>query len=82
MDRQLVLYWYQAHSRIVASEYWAKFYLTADAIRMNRGDGALVRIVTPIGRGEDPAVATQRATLFAQTILPRCRWPQPVLCEP
>ena len=71
MDRQLVLYWYQAHSRVVASEYWAKFYLTADAISMNRSDGALVRVLTPIGRGEDPAIATKRATQFAQTILPR-----------
>ncbi|MFY9948135.1 MAG: exosortase C-terminal domain/associated protein EpsI, partial [Candidatus Sulfotelmatobacter sp.] len=44
--RKLVLYWYWAHDRGVASEYWAKFYLVKDAIRMNRSDGALVRITT------------------------------------
>ena len=44
--RKLVLYWYWAHDRGVASEYWAKYYLVKDAIRMNRSDGALVRITT------------------------------------
>jgi len=44
--RKLVLYWYWAHDRGVASEYWAKYYLVADSIRMNRSDGALVRITT------------------------------------
>jgi len=33
-DRQLVLYWYWAHNRAVASEYWAKIYLVTDSIRM------------------------------------------------
>src|SRR5271165_1813028 len=26
-ERELVLYWYWAHDRALASEYWAKFYL-------------------------------------------------------
>ena len=46
-DRQVVLYWYQAHGRVVASEYWAKVYLVTDAISMNRTDGSLVRVITP-----------------------------------
>ena len=70
MDRQLVLYWYQAHGRVVANEYWAKFYLVVDAIRLNRSDGALVRVVTPLGIGESKASAQQRAVEFARTILP------------
>ena len=48
LDRQLVLYWYQAHGRIVASEYWGKVYTVVDAIRLNRSDGAMVRIIVPI----------------------------------
>lgn len=71
LDRQFVLYWYQAHNRAVASEYWAKFYLVADAIRMNRTDGALVRIVTPITGDETMQQAQVRAVSFAQTIYPR-----------
>ena len=48
LDRQLVLYWYQAHGRVVASEYWSKFFLIRDAVRLNRTDGALVRVIAPI----------------------------------
>ena len=46
LQRQLVFYWYQAHSRTVASEYWARYYLVSDSIRLNRSDGALVRVST------------------------------------
>ena len=69
-ERQLVLYWYQAHGRVVASEYRAKFYLVADAIRMNRTDGSLVRIDTPIAAGEDSSAAEARAASFARQIIP------------
>lgn len=67
-DRELVLYWYQAHNRIVASEYAAKFYLIKDSIVMNRSDGALVRIVTPIAAGEGWQQAQNRAVHFAQSL--------------
>jgi EpsI family protein len=69
-DKQLVVYWYQAHGRTVASEYAAKFYLIADAMRMNRSDGALVRLITPIASGEDSKGAEQRLVAFAQNIGP------------
>lgn len=69
-DRQLVIYWYQAHGRSIASEYWARFYLMADAMRMNRTDGALIRIVTPIEYGESEESAEERAVQFAQQIAP------------
>jgi EpsI family protein len=69
-DRQLVLYWYQSHSRVIASEYWAKVYLVGDAVRMNRTDGALVRIVTPLSGDETAEDAQQRAVAFAQEISP------------
>jgi EpsI family protein len=69
-ERLLVLYWYQAHGRVVASEYWAKFYMVADAIRDNRTDGALVRIITPLASGEEVQAGQRRAVEFAQAILP------------
>jgi EpsI family protein len=47
-DRSVVLYWYQTHKRIIASEYWAKFWLVADSIRYRRSDTALVKIVVPV----------------------------------
>lgn len=70
LDRQLVLYWYQEHGRAVASEYWAKFYLVADAIRLNRSDGALVRFMTPIAQGETVASAEQRSLALIKDVDP------------
>jgi EpsI family protein len=58
-DRSLVLYWYQSRDRVVASEYTAKFWVMADAIRLNRTDTALVRVVVRIDNGDaDEAART------------------------
>lgn len=70
MDRLVVLYWYQAHGRVVASEYWAKFYLVADSIRLNRSDGAMVRLITAVAPGETPEDAERRVVDFSSQILP------------
>ena len=51
-SRDLVLYWYQTHGRIVASEYWAKFWLVADGVRHRSTDGAMIRIWTTAEDGE------------------------------
>ena len=69
-SRQLVLYWFWAHDRGVASEYWAKFYLVADSIKMNRSDGSLVRITTPMLAGETAEQAEQRILPFASEVMP------------
>jgi EpsI family protein len=68
--RQFVLYWYQAHGRSVASEYAAKVYMVADALRMNRTDGALVRVITPIAPNEDTSAARERAEGFTRQVAP------------
>jgi EpsI family protein len=68
--KEFVIYWYEAHGRSVASEYWAKFYLVADAMRMNRTDGALVRIITPIMSHEGESQAKARAEGFAAELAP------------
>jgi EpsI family protein len=49
--RSLVLYWYQSHGRSVASEYKARAYTIVDAIRYNRTDTAMVRVVVPVMAG-------------------------------
>jgi EpsI family protein len=69
-DRQLVLYWFQAHGRAVASEYWAKYYLIADSISMNRSDGALVRLMSPMLPGESPDAAQARVMNLGSQVLP------------
>jgi len=70
VERQLVLYWYWAHDRGVASEYWAKFHLVADSIRMNRSDGALIRVTTPLKRGGNANMADERLLSFAGQVVP------------
>jgi EpsI family protein len=72
IDRQLVLYWYQSHGRIVASEYWGKAYSVYDAIRLNRTDAALVRITAPVleGRPEGVPAAEREAVAFVQDAFP------------
>ena len=69
-DRLLVLYWYLAHDRAVASEYWAKIYLVTDSIRMNRSDGSLVRLNTRMLPGESVEAAMARLTPFAGQVVP------------
>lgn len=69
-NRQVVLYWYEAHGRILASDYRAKFYLAWDAMRLNRTDGSMVRVITPVENGEDVASAKDRAVGFAEQVLP------------
>lgn len=69
-DRDVVLYWYQAHGRVTPSEYWAKIYLVTDAIRMNRTDGALVRVVVPVPSTLPVQTSERDAVQFADEILP------------
>jgi EpsI family protein len=72
LDRTLVLYWYQSHGRTVASEYWSKLFLIRDAVRMNRTDAALVRIIAPIQpNAEDGEMRAERqATDFVKALFP------------
>jgi len=67
-SRMLVFYWYQAHGRTTPSEYSAKWFLATDAIRMNRTDGALVRVSTQIETAEENADA--RSVQFVHEFLP------------
>jgi EpsI family protein len=68
--KELVIYWYQAHGRSIPNEYVAKGYLVADAIRMNRTDGALVRVITQIMPSESFDNARARAVYFTQQMAP------------
>jgi EpsI family protein len=69
LDRQLVLYWYQSHGRVIPSEYTGKIYMVVDAISMHRTDAALVRVITPLGESSENA-AERRAVSFVQQLFP------------
>ncbi len=67
--RNMVLYWYQSHGRIVASEYLAKFLLISDGLKSRPTDGAMIRIWTTANDGE--ASAQARAVEFAHSVYPQ-----------
>jgi EpsI family protein len=70
--KQVVLYWYQSQGRVVASEYASKVYMVLDAMRTNRTDASLVRVIvptadlTPTAEGE----AERSAVEFVQGMFP------------
>jgi EpsI family protein len=57
-DRALMIYWYQGRGRAVASEYWGKIYTVLDSVRRRRSDGAMVRIMVPMGNSQEEAQKT------------------------
>jgi EpsI family protein len=65
-ERSLVMYWYQSRDRAIASEYTAKFWVVVDAMRLNRTDTALVRVVVPIVN-RDEAAADKAAADFIRS---------------
>jgi EpsI family protein len=72
---QVVLYWYQSHGRVVASEYMGKIYTVLDALRTNRTDAALVRVISPIPNNTpskaEAEIEAERATVeFTQALFP------------
>jgi EpsI family protein len=68
LDRQVALYWYQSHGRVVASEYRSKILMVYDAVRLNRSDAALIRVISPVGPSESPGAATERAAGFVRLL--------------
>ncbi len=66
-EREMVLYWYQSRDRVVADEFKAKFWVVADAMRLNRTDTALVRVIVPIVN-LDADAATATGTQFVQSM--------------
>lgn len=69
-DRQLVLFWYSARGRRVASEDWMNAYMALDSLRLNRSDNALIRMNTQLQPGEKPEDAERRLLSFAGLVSP------------
>jgi exosortase D (VPLPA-CTERM-specific) len=58
--RMMVYYWFEQKGRHIAWDFAAKYWLMVDGIRTGRTDGALVRLTTPILRGEGDEAAEAR----------------------
>lgn len=71
LHKELLIYWYQGRGRSIASEYWGKVYTVVDSVRLRRSDGAMIRIMTPVGDSESEAMqAAVDLAANSSTILP------------
>lgn len=59
-NKQLLVYWYQGRGRKTPSEYWGKIYTVIDSVKMRRSDGAMVRVIVPVGASESAALEAAR----------------------
>ncbi len=69
--KQLVYYWYDQRGRKLANEFAMKSFLILDAVKLRRTDGAMIRIMTPIDRGELESDADARLQGFLRTLDPK-----------
>jgi EpsI family protein len=69
-QRFVMLYWYQIHGRMIASEYWLKAYSVWDAVCKRRRDGAVVRVTVPIRPGSDGREELDTALDLGRTSMP------------
>ncbi|MFN3847662.1 MAG: exosortase C-terminal domain/associated protein EpsI, partial [Paracoccaceae bacterium] len=71
LDKQLVYYWFEQRGTRMTNDFAVKISVVRDMLVRGRGDGALVRFVTPIGRGETEAEAEARMQRFMGVLLAR-----------
>jgi len=69
-ERQLVYYWFAQRGRDLTSEYLLKWYIFQDGLLMQRSDGALVRLITPLPDLAETAEADARLAALVQAITP------------
>ena len=65
-----MVYWYQGRGRATSSEYWGKIYTVLDSVRRRRSDGAMVRVMVPVGNSQEEAQksAVEIASLAAANL--------------
>ncbi|MGO9376417.1 MAG: VPLPA-CTERM-specific exosortase XrtD [Syntrophobacteraceae bacterium] len=69
-SRQLIYYWFPQRGRILTNLFQLKFYTFWDAITRGRTDGALVRLITPVGEFESQERADARMQDFFLQLAP------------
>jgi exosortase D (VPLPA-CTERM-specific) len=69
-DKRITYYWFDQRGRILTELYQIKLYNIMDSMFMNRTDGALVRLITPLGENEPPAAADARLREFLMQFNP------------
>ena len=68
LDKQLVYYWFEGRGRRETNDFAAKFHTVADSMTRGRTDGALVRVITPIGTEGEAAADARLQRFLAGTV--------------
>ncbi len=68
--RQISYFWFPMRGRILTNAFEMKWYNFWDALTQQRTDGALVRVIAPVGQNESPEDAEKRLQDFVKDIVP------------
>lgn len=70
-ERMVGYYWFPQRGRVLTNMFQLKWFTFLDALTKQRTDGALVRLLTPVKSGEEPAEAEKRLQEFARLMGPQ-----------
>lgn len=68
--RQISYYWFPMRGRMLTNAFQMKWFNFWDALTQQRTDGALVRVIAPVGENENPAEAEARLQGFIREMVP------------
>ena len=70
LQRELVYYWFVEDGLETASPSIARLYMLKNAISKGHTNGAMIRVMTPVGRDESSEVSSSRLREFVNVSLP------------
>ncbi|MDG1462414.1 MAG: VPLPA-CTERM-specific exosortase XrtD [Gammaproteobacteria bacterium] len=70
-DRQVVYYWFEQRGRNLTNEYLVKWFMFWDSLRLNRTDGALVRLTLRVRDLSEIEQADRQLAEFLRDVYPK-----------
>ncbi len=71
LSEQLVYYWFEQRGKRMTNDFKAKMSVVYDSLTIDRTDGAIVRYITPILKGEPEGAADARIQRLMRETLPK-----------
>jgi EpsI family protein len=71
LSEQLVYYWFEQRGKRMTNDFKAKMSVVYDSLAIDRTDGAIVRYITPILKGEPEGAADERLQRLMRESLPK-----------
>ena len=71
LSEQLVYYWFEQRGKRMTNDFHAKMSVVYDSLMIDRTDGAMVRYITPILKGEPEGAADARLQRLMRESLPK-----------